>query len=265
MDEETVVPRISQRSAALSIQMLQVHSELENNSYALVQHITNQAAAEELLRYIGDMMPQDNGLFAHEVMYCPGNDDRSYSQSSNAIDAHTEAPGWSSSPAYIALFCHRQARCGGGHTDLLGIRRLVTALDSADLTLLAQAELTFPASDGGVRTTILSIDTGGHMVVRFNYNLLTTGYYNPPIGTVGDADDLPLGEAGRDLAHRIRDLFQELRTSVLIPENALLIWDNRRMLHARSQYKDRARHLTRFWCSDRRHCVIGQVLCGVTG
>ncbi len=37
-----------------------------------------------------------------------------------------------------------------------------------------------------------------------------------------------------------------------IADGALLIWDNQRMLHARSEYADRSRHLTRFWCGDWR-------------
>lgn len=241
-----------QRSAALSVQILQVHSELEKNGYVLVQPVANQAAAEKFIRNIGDIIPQYNGLLAHDVTYRQQNDNRSYSQSSNTIHAHTEAPGWNPSPAYLALFCHRQARCGGGHTHLLDIRRLVTALDYADLTLLTSVELTFPAPNGGVRTTMLRTDASGRTVARFSYNLLTTAYYNPFIGADVEADSLPLGNAGRNLAHRVRDLFQELRTSILIPENALLLWDNQRMLHARSQYEDRARHLTRFWCGDRR-------------
>jgi Taurine catabolism dioxygenase TauD, TfdA family len=252
MEEETVVPHITQGPAALSVQIRQVRSELAKNGYALVRCLTNQAAAEQFLRNIGDIIPQDNGLFVHDVIYRQENDNRSYSQSSNTIHVHTEAPGWDPSPAYVALFCHRQARCGGGHTDLLDIQRLVTALDSADLALLIEEELTFPGPDGGIRTTILRTDASGRAVTRFSYNLLTTGYYNPPIGPHGDADSLPLGNVGRDLAYRVRDLFQELRTSVLIPENALLLWDNQRMLHARSQYKDRARHLARFWCAERR-------------
>jgi alpha-ketoglutarate-dependent taurine dioxygenase len=63
---------------------------------------------------------------------------------------------------------------------------------------------------------------------------------------------LPLGEAVCRLAHRVSDLFHELRTSVLIPDGSLLIWDNQRMLHGRSEYLDRSRHLTRFLSTDWR-------------
>ena len=106
--------------------------------------------------------------------------------------------------------------------------------------------------DEGVRSTMLSIDAAGNTVARFSYNLLTTSDYDPTLDAEVDRRQLPLGEAGRRLAHRVSDLFRELRTSVLIPDGSLLIWDNQRMLHARSEYSDRSRHLTRFWSSDWR-------------
>ena len=66
------------------------------------------------------------------------------------------------------------------------------------------------------------------------------------------ADDDPLGEAGRRLAHRINDVFREVRTRVVIPDGSLLIWDNQRMLHARPERHDRTCRLTEFWSTDWR-------------
>jgi alpha-ketoglutarate-dependent taurine dioxygenase len=37
---------------------------------------------------------------------------------------------------------------------------------------------------------------------------------------------------------------------VLIPEGAILLWDNQRMLHARSAYRDLRRRLTRYWLAE---------------
>jgi Taurine catabolism dioxygenase TauD, TfdA family len=217
-----------------------------------VQDVGDLAAAEERVRSVGELIPQYTGNLTHEVTYRPGNDDRAYSQSANTILAHTEAPGWHPSPAYLALFCHRQARCGGGHTDLLDVRKLIGALTGDELALMTDADLYFPGPNGGVASPMLSTDAEGNTVARFSYNLLTTSDYDPTLGDDVDHWKLPLGEAGRRLAHRVSDLFRELRTSVLIPDGALLIWDNQRMLHARSEYADRSRHLTRFWSTDWR-------------
>jgi hypothetical protein len=225
---------------------------LDQWGYVVVHDVGNLNAAEQLIRSVGDLIPQYTGRLTHEVRYRPGNDHKAYSQSANTILAHTEAPGWDPSPAYLALFCHRQARCGGGHTDLLDVRKLVGALDADELALMTDAELHFPGPDGGFRSTMLSSDVTGRTVARFSYNLLTTSDYDPALGADVDHTSLPLGEPGRRLAQRVSDLFGELRTSVLIPDGALLIWDNQRMLHARSEYGDRSRQLTRFWCGDWR-------------
>lgn len=226
--------------------------QLDQWGYVVVPDVGSVAAAEEIVRSVGDLIPQYHGGLSHEVTYRPGNDHRAYSQSANTILAHTEAPGWNPSPAYLALYCHRQARCGGGHTDLLDVRKLVGALDADEIALMTDAELHFPGPDGGVRSTMLSTDADDNTVVRFSYNLLTTSDYDPTLGADVDQSGLPLGEAGRRLAQRVSGLFGELRTSVLIPDGALLIWDNQRMLHARSEYADRSRHLTRFFSGDWR-------------
>ena len=225
---------------------------LDQWGYVVVPNVGTPDAAEELALSVGDLIPQYDGGLTHEVTYRPGIRHKAYSQSANTIQAHTEAPGWHPSPAYLALFCHRQARCGGGHTDLLDVRRLVAALEDDELALMTEHELHFPGPDGGVHSAMLSTDTAGDTVVRFSHNLLTTSDDDPALEVGVDSRRLPLGEAGRRLAYRVSELFAELRTSVLIPDGALLIWDNQRMLHARSEYADPARHLTQFWTGDWR-------------
>ena len=177
---------------------------------------------------MGELIPQYNGHLTHEVTYRPGNDHRSYSQSAHTMLAHTEAPGWHPSPAYLALFCHRQARCGGA-IPICWTCGAVAALDADELALMTEADLHFPGPDGGVHSAMLSTDAAGDTVARFSYNLLTTSDYAPALGVDVDHRRLPLGEAGLRLAHRVSDLFLQLRTSVLIPDGALLIWDNQRM------------------------------------
>ena len=196
---------------------------LDQWGYLVIEDVESSTAAEELVRSMGDLI-----------------DGRSYSHGTKTISAHTEAPGLHPSPAYLALFCHRRRRRGAAHIDLLDVRKLVGALDAEELALMTDAELHFPGPDGGVHTTMLSTDADGNTVTRFSYDLLTA------------ADDDPLGDAGRRLAHRINDVFRELRTGVVIPDGSLLIWDNQRMLHARPKHHDRTCRLTEFWSTDWR-------------
>jgi Taurine catabolism dioxygenase TauD, TfdA family len=212
--------------------------------YVVVADVESPTAAEEIVGSLGEVI--------HEVTYLAGNDRPAHSQNTNTVLARTEAPGWHPTPAYLALYCHRQARCGGGHTDLLDVRRLVAALHADEIALMTEADLHFPGPDGGVHGTMLSTDAAGDTVARFSYNLLTTSDYDPALGAEIESRRLPLGEAGLKLAHRVSDLFGQLSTSVLIPDGALLIWDNQRMLHAPTEYADRSRHLTQFWSTDWR-------------
>lgn len=201
---------------------------LDQWGYVVVDDVQILSAAEELVGSVGELIP-----------HYPGTDDRLYSQGAKSISAHTEAPGRRPGLAYVALFCHHKGRRGGGHIDLLDVRKLVGALDADELALMTDVVLHFPGPDGGVHTTMLSTHADGNTVTRFSDDLLTVA-------------DAPLGAAGRRLAHRIGDLFRELRTSVVIPDGSLLIWDNQRMLHARPQRRDRMCRLTEFWSTDWR-------------
>ncbi|WP_017604280.1 TauD/TfdA family dioxygenase [Nocardiopsis alkaliphila] len=225
--------------------------ELHDQGYVIIPNLGSVEEASEIVQSFGDLIPQYSGKVTHEITYRPGNESRSYSQSTNTILAHTEAPGWPSSPEFIALYCHRQARCGGGHTDLLSADELLLHLDPTD-TRLMKSVLDFPGPPDlpGLKAPMLEYDDQGRPRLRFSCNLLTHGEFDPDLGAATEERALPLGAEGRRLAQRVSEIFEKHRTSVLIPDNALLIWDNRRLLHARSEYEDKGRHFTRFWFTD---------------
>lgn len=225
---------------------------LESDGYSLVHVGGRQHRAIALLQSLGRVMPQYTGRLEHEVTYRPGSDERSYSQSANTILAHTEAPGWQPTPRYIALYCQRQARCGGGHTDLLDGAKLLDLLGREEYELFSTAQVKFPgprfAEDEHdfVRTPMLAAENG-RPVLRFSYNLLVSGEYDPELSGRRPPHLLPLGARGMHLAGVVSELFAEHRIPLLIPDGAMLVWDNHRMLHARSEYRDPGRHLTRYW------------------
>lgn len=231
---------------------MQAHSDneifgtLHEKGYVVVEGNSGQRHAIWLLQKLGSLVPQYSGALEHEVTYRAGFDNKAYSQSNNTILAHTEAPGWLPSPRYLALYCHRQARCGGGHTDLLDCQKLVELLNEESLAILRGSPLFFPGPEGGVNATLLG-KQGNREVLRFSFNLLTTGEYDPTLSAQISMENLPLGKAGHDLAHLVNSLFQDKSKSILVPDDGLLIWDNHRMLHARSNYEDKNRHLVRYW------------------
>ena len=152
---------------------------------------------------------------------------------------------------YLALFCHRQARCGGGHTDLLDIPRRWIGVDDDELALMTEHEMHFPGPLGGTSTR-MSAGMATATVVRFSYNLLTTADYDPALVADNHSQAAAWRGRPRPWLAGSATCSRELRTSRADPDGSLLIWDNQRMLHARSEYHDRSRHLTRFWSTDWR-------------
>lgn len=225
-----------------------VMRRLDDSGYSLVVGLGGQSNAISLMQSLGNFIKQYNGAVEHDVTYKPGFDDKAYSQSINSIHAHTEAPGWNPGPRFLALYCKQQARCGGGYTDLLDYEDVIAELDADELTLMEFESIYFPGPEGGIETPMLGF-VNGRRVLRFSYNLLVSGEYDPIINKGVDGDKLPLGLAGVSLARKVTQLFERQRSSILIPDDGLLIWDNKRMLHARAEYTDKKRHLIRYWIS----------------
>jgi alpha-ketoglutarate-dependent taurine dioxygenase len=173
----------------------------------------------------------------------------------NALGAHTEAPGFMPPPKYLALYCHRQARCGHGQTLLAdGIRFYDEAL-SPDLRRWSQnneVEFVSSATPGDeTRSSLrapIRATVAGEPVLRFSYNLFRYGNVNPDaieVRRVGDDPSDPLGQ----IAEEGEAFFSRNLIPVLIPDGCMLVWNNHRLMHGRGRYADQARHLTRYWLS----------------
>ena len=229
------------------------HTNLLEQGYTLIQGVTIDEEAAEALRPFGKIIPQYDGQLRYQVRAQPGFENRRYSKSTNSVLVHTEAPGWAPPPRFLALHCHVQAACGAGQTELADGRALLAAFDDVlaraaqDLEIEWIGHNTGGVGSKGVRAPIVERACDGTEMIRFSYNLLTTGHYDPPVDAAPDPASLPLGALGIQLAEFAEQFFREQKASILIPEDAVLIWDNQRMMHARSEYKDIRRHLTRYW------------------
>lgn len=210
--------------------------------------------AERLLGELGELREQYNGARRHEVRARPGFDRLQYSQSRNGITPHTEAPAMPAPPRYLALHCHRQARCGGGQTLLADGYRLVRSLPE-DLRREVRArpvrfDLADGATAGGRKARAAPIFTpgvdGAPPIVRYSYNVLRDNSLNAPVRE--RLDDLEgLDPFNAELCRRGLDLMRAEGVGALPGDGDLLVFDNWRMLHARDSYEDPARHLTRYW------------------
>ena len=232
------------------------HEELSARGWTV---LTADELADDVagtLQQFGPIIPQFNGQTAFAITRKPGYEDLPYSQSMNGIGPHTEAPVYAPPPRYLALHCHQQATCGGGHTGLVDGYRFLALLERTEPQLhqwLVETPVEFvatakpgEAAQRRVKEYILTPTPDGD-IFRFSYNQFHYGDVNPSKENLQQslvanstsplARFAVLGEA----------YFLEHNTPVLIPNGCLLIWDNWRMIHARSRYTDPARNLTRYW------------------
>jgi hypothetical protein len=232
------------------------NSSLAEQGYWLIDGVETDDDAERALRSFGTLVRQYDGAIRNQVKAVSGYENYRYSKSVNTILVHSEAPGWNPPPRYLALHCRTQATCGGGHTDLVEAWSFIASLPDSLREQMRCRIVHWPGHNtagvagAGVRAPMIQSTGSGREIVRFSYNLLTRGHYDPPIDGESDPDTLPLGRDGVTLAERAAEFFAERRTQILIPEGSILIWDNQRMFHARSAYQDRRRHLTRYWLAE---------------
>ncbi len=221
---------------------------LQENSFVYLQDLPpdfpwigyTQQLTESLL------MPQDNGKYIYDVRLVAGNENRSDSTSQNELLPHTEAAYLETPPKHLALWCDRPAACGGGITQLLDGNDLFQwEFSAAEQQQLTQRLYQYSSKDGSRKAIapIVKLSPWGQPQLRFSYNILIHGDPSPELDAETHACDLFL----KTICDRIRDRFEAYCNLIRLQQHSLLIVDNRRMLHSRTKYADRDRHLQRIW------------------
>ena len=226
---------------------------LTRDGFVVIDGLDPGPEVERRLRDYGDLLPQYDGQIAFEVKPLPGFESYRFSQSLNPIGPHTEAPVQDPPPKYLALYCHRQATCGGGQTLLSDGYAFLDTLDASLRQVAESWPIRFVASThpGGpvgseADFPMLSRPADAHPILRFSHNQFYFGDVNPQSNA--ESGDPIVEEASlKELAARGTAHFRNNAIDIRIPEGSLLIWDNHRMLHARDRYRDPKRHLTRYW------------------
>lgn len=230
-------------------------SELAESGYSIINNITDRNEAKQLVQQFGSLVNQYNECKEYDVRYTSGFDNYQYTKSMNLITPHTEAPDFDPPPQYLALYCINQANCGGGQTLLCNFSHLFRHLPTKSQQYLLQQPVNFlggnpsPSEKKNNSYTGCCFSEKENGVCRFSHNYFTYGNVH---GYALDrkkglpAPPIPCPTKAA-IAEEVSHLFSELASPILISEGSLLIWNNHRMLHARNQYTDKARHLVRFW------------------
>jgi alpha-ketoglutarate-dependent taurine dioxygenase len=214
-----------------------IQLQLDRVGYAYVPTVPRGFDYLRELSRLGPPVPQYGGALVRDVKPDPAISNDVVSAANTAeLTPHTEwyeFPGLP--PRYVALWCQRPAAGPGGETTFadgyLLLRQFTVAERermSSDLRIWrSRPTLTREGVDQLVRQPILA-SHAGRTVLRFS--------------TLDLQPDDSLTE--RYIAAG-REFFEAARTAIKIPRGGLLVWDNWRMLHARTAFNDPRRHLRR--------------------
>ena len=206
------------------------------NGYVYLCNVPRRFDHVAFCKELGDFVPQYTGVLIGDLVPEPGMDDVYHSGNTKALLPHTEGYDFARlPPRYVALWCVTPSQGPGGETTLADGYAWVDSLDGTARRQLSRVfdwKTTEGAERMGLRLATRHPLVEEHeqgRILRFSYNNL-----------VRDADD-PVGpvlESGMAF-------FADTHVGIGYEAGALLVWDNWRMLHARTAFTDRRRHLRR--------------------
>jgi alpha-ketoglutarate-dependent taurine dioxygenase len=212
-------------------------SLMRQNGYVYMSNVPAQFDPVAFCRTLGDFVPQYTGVLVGDVVPEPGMDDVYHSGNTRALLPHTEGYDFHGlPPRYMALWCVAPVHGAGGETTLADGYRWVEELDEAHRRAMRERVHRWKTTDGVLR---MGLHFGGvhpiledhqqGLIVRFSYNNLLHD---------GDRTTVEVLESGRSF-------FERTHVAVDYERDAMLVWDNWRMLHSRNAFTDRGRHLKR--------------------
>ncbi|MFN6528136.1 TauD/TfdA family dioxygenase [Nostoc sp. ChiSLP03a] len=191
------------------------------------------------------LMPQDNNEYIYDVKFAPSNEKLSDSKSQNELRPHTEAPYLKIPPKYLALWCVQPSSCGKGYTTFVDSKELLRNLTIEEQQKLMKYGCSFVSKDTthSIIAPMLQFIQLNQLMLRFSYNVLVYGEPSPDMTKKASVSDQFL----KNICDLVLEFFNNNHVSLRMEKHSLLIMDNHRVLHSRTQYSDTVRHLQRIW------------------
>ncbi|WP_308406797.1 TauD/TfdA family dioxygenase [Streptomyces sudanensis] len=210
---------------------------LENHGYLYLFDVPDDFDHLGFLRAFGEFVPQYDGQLVWDLKPEPDMDDVYHSRNTRSLVPHTEAyeyPGLP--PRYLALWCVRPARGPGGETTLADGYAWLRTFSSEEREIMRTRRYEWTTSEGLVRRGVKWGNRHPILESRDGVDVLRYSANNVNV----DGDDFLPG-----FLRSGTEFFEENCIGVRIARNCLLLWDNWRMLHSRTSFKDSGRHLRR--------------------
>jgi alpha-ketoglutarate-dependent taurine dioxygenase len=181
----------------------------------------------------GSLIPHKyNGEYVFSIKVEPNLGERYPAFTTGYVEPHTEGYEYEHIPLhYQCLWCVSPPNCGGGHTLLADGYSFVNSLLEEERDYITKNKFDFVTPSGSiVKHPLYDVESCSQPIVRFNFSQIKR--------------DEPYLD---DIANRFLQFFDDEKISIKWFKNDLLIWDNFRMLHSRTQYQDRDRELKRVY------------------
>ncbi|MFF5177249.1 TauD/TfdA family dioxygenase [Micromonospora sp. NPDC000316] len=217
---------------------------MATHGYVYMCNVPDDFDQVAFCRRIGGFIPNYNGAVVGDVRPEPGMDDVYHAGNTRPLLPHTEGYDFQIvPPRYIALWCVTPCEGEGGETTLMDAHAFMRTLDEKTRQLLTTRTYQWKTTDGIKRLgldlhtqhPVLENHPDG-LIVRFSCNNL-----------VRDEDD-----PATAVQKKVREHFAEHHIVIRYDRNDMLVWDNWRMLHSRTAFNDRNRHLRRIQIAHRQ-------------
>ncbi|GAB2798445.1 TauD/TfdA dioxygenase family protein [Streptomyces daliensis] len=209
---------------------------LDTHGYVYLNEIPDGFDHTDFCRRYGELMPQYDGKLHYLIRAEEEFQHLNHSLTTNPLQPHTDGYEFTGAPPrHLALWCLFPPSDGGGRTTLCDLYPFLDTLDEEDRRTLAERRYRFLS---GIEDT--SVERSAL------HPVLDEGDAARP--TVRFSPDFVEGDAFlTDVTGRLLDYFQRHHVEIAYETNALLFWDNLRMVHGRTGYEDRRRQLRRVW------------------
>lgn len=201
----------------------------------------------------GKVIPQQNGGLIENIQPTKQKLSLADSQGSAPITGHTDDPHEGIPARILALHCQKPDQLGKvwtGVTDFKSLLESYLGLTLEEKKLMTSSKYKWMSKDGQqsiyrpIWDPDFPTDTGCGLL-RFSANILLHGHPSPSI-------EMKRGNHNQDfelqrLCQRIEELCTTFAYEIDLPRGGLLLIDNHRCLHFRSQVFDPNRLLKRIW------------------
>lgn len=220
---------------------------LRERGYAYFRGISGGFDHPAQILRLGEFVPQYQGQLIRDVKPDQVMEEAEVSANNmKALTPHTECFEYSGlPPRCIALWCIRPATGHGGETTLADGHAFLAEFSERDIRLMHSRVYEW-RSPRSLSLTGISM-SARHPILSDEHEGLLMRYSSREMYEIEPAqDDLYV----RYVTGGIR-FFADTRVELVIERNALLLWDNWRIIHARNAFSDPRRHLARIMFTPR--------------